>query len=238
MRDKTSPRESIMTTDISTRRTSFSSVGRSRSFTCWLTSALSVLAALALSGCGGGEDAPAAANPPASSADLDWSNVTLKGTFPTFTFQHPTLGTVTVVYSTNTEEFGITNLWAASESLRLGYSGGESVVISWTNAITSAELLMWDVDYSGAGGSTEAVQIVASATFNPVSLHATDSWDAATHTLSGGTTLNAQDDPTNFSVIRFSSAAGFNAMTLNWNMVGGIGTGSLGIGDLRNIVLR
>jgi len=168
---------------------------------------------------------------------LDWSNVSLTGTFPTFSFVASTLGNVTVAYSSSTEEFGISTVFGGGEdTLLLGATGDESVTISWSNPITSVNLALWDIDYSGAGGVNEAVQISALASISPIFIHATDVWDLFTTTLSAdGVTINSQVDPNNFSVLNFSNPSGFLSITLTWDLAGGNGTGSLGIGDLTSV---
>lgn len=163
---------------------------------------------------------------------IDWSTVALDGTFPSYTFIDATLGTVNVNYSIDTELpfYGIRDLFGSDESLAIGNTGGELLTLSWTNTVFNMEIPIWDVDAFMATGG-ESVTFATSATVSPVSLHSSDVWDASTLTLSNDGTENANQNPFNFTLMRFVNPAGFNSVTFNLEIADGI-TGGVGVGDL------
>ena len=158
---------------------------------------------------------------------LDWSTVTLSGTFPNFSFSHSTLGNVSLSYSNDTEFFGVGD-YLAVPTLILGNTGGESLTMSWSNPATNLNMEIWDIDAIPTT-SGEAVTFVTSATASIVALHPTDVWSPTTQTLSSDGTPNPNTQLDNFTVINFANPTGFESITFNWDVVG---TGIMGIGEL------
>lgn len=159
---------------------------------------------------------------------VDWSTVTLSGTFPNYSFSDATLGLVSIDYSNDTEFFGVQTPFGGVETLLLGNTGGESLTISWSNNVVNLEMPIWDIDALPAT-SGESVTFVTTASVSPVSLHSTDIWNATTLTLSSDGTANPNTDLGNFTVMSFVDPVGFNSVTLNWSVSG---TGITGIGNL------
>lgn len=163
---------------------------------------------------------------------LDWSTITLGGTFPNFSFSDPTLGTVNLSYS-NAERSGISNQFAES-TLILGNTGDESLTMSWSNSVTDLNLEIWDIDSLSSTANNESLAFVTTASVSPNILHSTDVWVSATNTITGEGTNNSNSLLGNFSLMNFANAGGFNSITFNWSLEGA-GTGSFGIGNVNDI---
>lgn len=163
-------------------------------------------------------------------SSIDWSTVTLAGTFPTFTFTDPQLGLVTLNYSTDSEQFGLNPTTFPEATLMLGNTSGEQLVMSWANPVQSLDLRIWDID-SADPSSNELVMFTSSAaSIAPSVLHATDIWTAATKTLSSDGSTTSNSTAGNFSIITLQDPATFSSVTFDWTVTGGSFTGILGIG--------
>ena len=167
-----------------------------------------------------------------ASQNVDWSTVTLSGTFPSFSFSHSTLGDVTLSYSSNNVDYGMLNGLFAEPTLRLGTNGGESLTMSWSNPVTYFNMEIWDID-AEEGQIGEDVTFVTSATTSIVAIHPTDIWDNTTQNLSSNGDPNENSEVGNFSVLNFANPIGFDAITFNWEVTGG--TGAMGIGEISSI---
>jgi len=161
---------------------------------------------------------------------VDWSSVTLSGSFPNFSFSNSTLGTVNLSYSSDAEVYGISNRFDGADTLNVGNTGGESLTMSWSNPVSSINVQIWDID-AVPPTNGESVKFVTSANVSVVSLHSTDVWHSGTQTLTNDGTANSNSEPDNFTVLRFSKPSGFNSITFNWEIDGGY-TGSFGIGEV------
>lgn len=166
-------------------------------------------------------------NSPSMASILDWSGITLSGSYPNFSFSNPTLGLVNLAYSSDTELYGINTSLGGVSTLNLGNTGGESLTMSWANPIVDMNLQIWDID-AIPGTKGESVTFTTAATVSVVSLHATDSWDSSMLTLSSDGTANSNSDPANFSVMNFANSAGFTSITFDWSVPG---NGRMGIGE-------
>jgi hypothetical protein len=166
-------------------------------------------------------------------SSLDWSNVTLSGSYPDFSFSHPTLGNVSLSYSNDAEIFGIENRFAGIDTLNLGNTGGESLTMSFSNPAVNMNMQLWDID-AVPPTNGEALTFVTAATVSLVNLHPTDVWDPDTLTLSSDGSANPNTQVNNFSVINFSDSAGFTSITFNWEISGRF-SGIFGIGELSAI---
>ena len=160
---------------------------------------------------------------------IDWSTVSLSGSFPVFTFSDALLGTVTLNYSGDSEAYGLNPSAFPEATLMLGNTSGEQLTMSWTNSVQVLDLRIWDID-SADPSSSESVRFSSAAsTIAPLFLNSTDLWNSATNTLfsDGSTTPNST--PGNYSIIRFQDSLGFNSITFDWTITGNF-TGILGIG--------
>jgi len=168
-----------------------------------------------------------------SATTVNWSDITLSGSFPNFSFSNSVLGLVNLSYSNDTEVFGIQNALGGVDTLQLGNTGGESLILSWANPIENLNIPIWDID-AIPGTSGESVTFTTTATISPVSLHTSDEWIFATQTLSHDGTANPNGDPNNFSVLNFTSATGFDSIRFDWAVEG---TGRMGIGEIQVVPL-
>lgn len=170
----------------------------------------------------------------AAAATINWSNITLSGSHPNFSFTDPTLGTVSLAYSGDTEVYGISKEFAGVDTLQFGNTGGESLTMSWSNPVVDMNIQIWDID-AIRNTIGESVSLTANATVSSVSIHTTDVWMPSTQTLGNDGTANPNGSADNFSVINFYNSSGFDSITFNWAI--DTGTGRMGIGEVQVVPL-
>ncbi len=165
-----------------------------------------------------------------AASTIDWNNLIQTGSFPSYSFSDSTLGLVNLSYSSGSTVSGVSSDRHGVGTLLLGNSSGQSLTMSWSNSVNELSMQIWDID-AMPGKSNETVTFTTTASVSPVFLHSTDIWDSATQTLGNDGTLNINDSSDNFSLIHFANSGGFNSITFDWS-VAGIGSGSMGIGDI------
>jgi len=167
--------------------------------------------------------------PPSTDVLVDWSNMSLTGSFPEFTFSHSQLGTVSLSYSLNSEVYGIDTVFGKAPTLQLGNTGDESLTMSWTEPVTRLNLRFWDIDAGGPNSGLESLTLTTKARISPSAMHPTDAWRRPTLYSDG--TANSNYDRRNYTDLQFDAPAGFNSITLEWHLSDN-STGSLGIGRI------
>ena len=80
--------------------------------------------------------------------EFDLTGTVLNGSNP-FTFEHATLGTVTLTYSGSYKNAGLVTNWASITSIGLGeLAGVGTLTVAWENPVASLDVRYYDLDLS------------------------------------------------------------------------------------------
>ena len=162
---------------------------------------------------------------------FDWSDITLSGSYPSYSFENATLGTVTITYSLGAEYEGISTEAAPDHTLVLGNTGGETMTLQWSNPVPMLDIPLWDIDSNlNSPSANEYVNVVTDALVVPLQIHPTDLWDPALVRLTSGGTVDSNSDPDNYSVLRLQNPLGITSIMFDWHIEPQ--TGIMGLGDL------